>query len=97
MTPALWDSLMSDPTSSDFKATVDFGRMLSKAWWMSKARKNLDNKAFNANLWFMVMKNQFGWSEKTMTTTKEAVDLSADELDERVTAALAKWKKAVKA
>ncbi len=84
MTQGVWDSLYGDPVNTQFREVVDFGHILSKAWWMSKARKNLHDKTFNANLWLMVMKNQFGWSEKTTFTTKEVTELSDDELMERI-------------
>lgn len=47
-----------------FAEIVDFGRMLSHAWWMEKARKNLNDRAFNTSLYVMVMKNRYGWAEK---------------------------------
>lgn len=96
ITKKLWDHLYHDPVSSEFKEIVDFGRMLSKAWWMSQARMNLKERSFNANLWHTYMKNMHGWSEKTTVTTKEASDLSGDQLDERIAEAFKKFAKVVK-
>lgn len=47
-----------------FAELIDFGRMLSHAWWMEKARRNLNDRAFNTSLYVMVMKNRYGWAEK---------------------------------
>ena len=96
MTKGLWDSLMQDATDSDFRSIVEFGRMLSHAWWLTQGRINLNKRTFNANLWFMIMKNQHGYSDKTTTTTKEAADMSSDELDQRVEEAMKKYNKVVK-
>lgn len=93
ITRKFWDILMTDPDTAEFREIVEFGRMLSQAWWLGQARTNLQNKQFNAPLWYMVMKNQFGWSDKTTTTTKDSNDMTSDELEERITAALAKFKK----
>jgi hypothetical protein len=97
MTTKLWDNLYNDPESSEFREIVDFGRMLSKAWWMTQARTNLHDRKFNANLWYMVMKNQFGWSEKSTTTNKTAETMTTDELDAKVRKAVEKFVKTVKA
>lgn len=93
MTNGIWDSLYNDPVESSFRQIVEFGRTLSKAWWIGKARKNIENRQFNAALWYMVMKNQFGWSDKTTTTVKEGPELSADDLDAQLRNAFDKWKK----
>lgn len=97
MTNGMWDSLYNDAVDGSFKEVVDFGRMLSKAWWQTQARSNLQNRQFNANLWFMVMKNQFGWSDKTTVATKDTSSFTEDELNEKLKAALAKFDKTHKA
>ena len=40
------------------------GEALSAAWWEHQARTNLKDKSFNAALWYMNMKNRFGWSDR---------------------------------
>lgn len=97
MTQSLWDVLYNDATSSEFKSVVDFGRMLAKAWWMTQARKNLHSRQFNATLWLMVMKNQYGYSDKSVVTTKHVEDMSSDELDSRISEAMKKFTKVKKA
>jgi len=48
-----------------FSKAVKKGDRLSKAWWLGRGRKNLENRDFNAGLWFMNMKNRHGWADKT--------------------------------
>lgn len=92
ITKSLWQSLYNDPQASAFRQIVDIGRMLAKGWWLREGRKALRDKAFNASLWHMNMKNRYGWSDKTEITSKVAEDMSSDELDSAITAALAKAK-----
>lgn len=49
----------------NFKELVDFGRLLSHAWWMRQARLAIRDKTFNTAMWQFVMKNRFGWADKT--------------------------------
>lgn len=67
-----------------FKAVIDYGRTLSKAWWDNKGRKNLDNKSFNTALFVAYRKNYHGWADKTETTTISEMSMSADELDQEL-------------
>lgn len=92
ITESLWQSLYNDPQASAFREIVDVGRMLAKGWWLRAGRKALRDKAFNANLWHMNMKNRYSWSDKTEVSTRIAEDMSADELDEAVKRAVAKAK-----
>lgn len=48
-----------------FAELVDYGRMLSTAWWMEQARFAIKDKTFNTAMWQFVMKNRFGWADKT--------------------------------
>jgi len=47
-----------------FSLTVKRGNDLCRAWWLEKGRENLENKQFSAVLWYMNMKNRFGWRDK---------------------------------
>lgn len=69
-------------TSEGFKALVDFGRLSAKAWWMSKGRKNLENRSFNTPLYAIYMKNNFGWSEKQENSEGNAKPISGMSQDE---------------
>ena len=72
-------------TDDAFKAVIDYGRTLSKAWWDSTGRKNLNNKSFNTALFVAYRKNYHGWADKVEnTTTISEMSMSADELDEEL-------------
>jgi hypothetical protein len=61
-------------SNDKFAELVDFGRTLSHAWWMEKARKNLNERTFNTSLYVMVMKNRYGWAEKLEATAVDPND-----------------------
>lgn len=48
----------------EFSNTIKRGEDLEEAWWLKKGRENLENKGFNSVLWYMNMKNRFGWKDK---------------------------------
>jgi transposase len=47
-----------------FLESIKKGEDLSRAWWMTQGRINLENRNFNAVLWFMNMRNRHEWSNK---------------------------------
>lgn len=57
----------------EFTETLKKAKLLCKAWWLEKGRKNLDNKEFSPVLWYMNMKNRFGWSDKKVI--KQDIDI----------------------
>ena len=52
----------------EFSRTVKRGRDLCESWWLERGRQ-LENRSFNAVLWYMYMKNRFGWKDKTDVTS----------------------------
>jgi hypothetical protein len=50
--------------NKEFLQSIKELESFSKSWWMKKGRENVDNKDFNATLWYMNMKNRFGWKDK---------------------------------
>ena len=57
----LWERWLDE--EPEFSQLIKYGQLLSLAWWKSHGRVNLQNKEFNNVLWYMNMKNRFGWSD----------------------------------
>jgi hypothetical protein len=73
------DLYNSDDT---FKMLVEYGRTLSEAYWHAIPSDNILNRNVNATLFSMVMKNKFGWAEKTeIKATKDISEMSKEELE----------------
>ena len=65
-----------------FKTLVEYGRMLSEAFWHAIPADNILNRNVNATLFSMVMKNKFGWAEKTeIKATKDISEMTKEELE----------------
>ena len=77
LTPSKWRQLESDVLDSeDFAELVEYGRMLSAAWWERQGRINLSSPAkdFNTNLWLANVKERLGWGSGTAVS--EAIEMS---------------------
>ena len=70
----LWERFIGE--IKEFSLTIKKGEDLCEAWWLGKGRKNLENKQFNAVLWYMNMKNRFGWKDKSEESGRLPVSTS---------------------
>jgi len=48
----------------EFSETVKRCGDKCRVWWEANGRCNLKDKDFNPTLWYMNMKNRFGWADK---------------------------------
>lgn len=52
----------------DFSEAIKKANYFAQSWWEDKARQGLftekDGPFFNSTLWYMNMKNRFGWRDK---------------------------------
>jgi hypothetical protein len=68
-----------------FGRLVEYGRTLCQAFWINLAKKNINNKTFNATSWAFVMKNQFNWADKSeQIQGSESGNVNLDELRQRL-------------
>lgn len=62
-------------TDSDFAKLVDYGRLASKAWWLSVGRKAVSNKGkFDYNFWSSNMEHRFDWKKTSTVNVNEEKD-----------------------
>jgi hypothetical protein len=64
----LYDRWMKEDI--EFSETIKRGKELSEAWWLKQGRTNLSNKEFSPTLWYMNMKNRFGWRDRSENETR---------------------------
>lgn len=68
-----------------FGRLVEYGRTLCEAYWVHQAKKNMNNKTFNATSWAFVMKNQFNWADKSeQMQSGDSGNINLDELRQRL-------------
>lgn len=59
-----------------FSAVIKQFLVNSEAWWTKHGRTQLTEKGFNAVLWYMNMKNRFGWKDKVENEIKPAQEIA---------------------
>lgn len=77
---------LQDPEKQEFSDTIKKGLRLCEAWWEKHGRKEVHNKDFNSTLWYMNMRNRFGWRDKQEISIdedlKNAIKVYVPEEDE---------------
>ncbi len=63
-TLADWRNPESPRYHPEFSDTIKRGIRLSEIWWQKEGRTSLRDKDFRDALWYMNMKNRFGWRDK---------------------------------
>ena len=92
ITTQAFEQMMKE--NPQFKRLVEYGRTLAQAWWVTHARKSLFNKSFNHQLWAFVMKNRFGWADRSAAEAEVPMtQRSVEELREQVARILPKLNK----
>ena len=57
---------------NDFAQLVDYGRLASKAWWLSVGRKAVtDKNSYNFNFWSANMEHRFDWRKSSNVNVSE--------------------------
>lgn len=67
MSTDLWYRLLKE--EPEFSETIKRSAEYCRLWWEKKGRVSLENKEFSPTLWYMNMKNRFGWRDKQDVTT----------------------------
>jgi len=69
----LWDRWLKEVPK--FTETIKKGRELAAAFWLTLGRKNLNKIGeFNTTLWYMNMKNRYGWADRQETKNQTTID-----------------------
>lgn len=58
----------------EFLEAIKKGREFSKGWWYKVGRCSMRDKEFNSGLWFMNMKNRFGWQDRVEQNNNVRLD-----------------------
>jgi hypothetical protein len=61
--PRYFDKLCE--RDEEFSAVIKKSLWLCQGWWEEQGRKHLRSPGFQSALWYMNMKNRFGWRDKT--------------------------------
>lgn len=66
-----------------FAEAIKRGDELAEAWWIGEGRRNLKTKEFSPVLWYMNMKNRFGWRDKQEVEHSGHIDrgMTEEQLD----------------
>ncbi len=59
----LWSKLKE--REDEFQEVLKKATTFRKAWWLDAGQKGIKTTFFNTGAWFIVMKNCFGWRDKT--------------------------------
>lgn len=62
-----------------FARIVQIGRLMSKAFWYKQGRLGLRDRTFNGKLYVDVMKNRYGWSDKSENIDRKPNDQKSEE------------------
>lgn len=60
----------------DFLIAIKRCKLLCETWWEKKGRTEMENKDFNSTLWYMNMRNRFGWADKQINENKNESTLN---------------------
>jgi len=60
----------------EFLTALKKGDGFAQGWWRRHGRLNIHNKDFNSGLWFMNMKNRWGWSDKQSVEQNTNISMS---------------------
>ena len=71
----LYEMIKRDVVFSD---TIKKCKRYCESWWMKQGRVNLENKDFSATLFYMNMKNRFGWADKQEIKQEQKVETTFD-------------------
>jgi hypothetical protein len=74
---------------TEFAKAYQKGKDIAEAWWEKTARESLilgKGERFNSGVWVFVMKNKFGWKDKTETDLTAGITLHIPPLPDKESA-----------
>lgn len=65
-----WTDQSSSRYKPELSEALKLGMQLYQTWWTEQGRTSLRDREFNHVLWYMQMKNRFGWRDTVDVTSQ---------------------------
>jgi len=66
-------------TYPEISDALKIASVKSQAWWEYAGRANLFTQGFNSALWYMNMKNRFGWTDRQAVENSGSITLKHED------------------
>lgn len=64
-----WLDMTSPRYKPELADAIKEGLIAAEVWWREQGRSNLNSRTFSPTLWYMNMRNRYGWRDTVDLTT----------------------------